>query len=57
MSFESKYLKYKNKYLDLNNDELQVCLIEKPKPTMRPSLVKDGFHLIFNNIYYELFFS
>lgn len=38
------------KYLDLNNDELQVCLIEKPKPSMKPSIVKDGFHLIFNNI-------
>ena len=39
-----------NKYLDLNSNELQVCLIEKPKPTIKPSLIKDGFHLIFNNI-------
>lgn len=38
------------KYLDLTNDELQVCLIEKPKPTFKPTLIKDGFHLIFNNI-------
>lgn len=36
-------------YLDITDSELQVCLTEKPKPTMKSTIVKDGFHLIFNN--------
>ena len=44
---------YKNaiiKYLDLNEDDFQVALIEKESPTKKPSLIKDGFHLIFYNV-------
>jgi len=42
-------------YLDLTDDELQVCLFEKPKPTEKSTVIKDGFHLIFNNVcvYYK----
>ena len=35
------------KYLDLNDSELQVTLHEKPEPTKKTTIVKDGFHLIF----------
>lgn len=38
------------KYLDLDDSELQVTLHEKPEPTKKTTVVKDGFHLIFNNI-------
>ena len=39
-----------SKYLDLNDHEYQVALIEKDLPTIKPLILKDGFHLIFYNI-------
>lgn len=44
------YKKAITKYLDLNNQDFEVALIEKEAPTKKATLVKDGFHLIFYNI-------
>lgn len=44
------YRKSLKKFLDLNDSELQVTLHEKEQPTKKTTIVKDGFHLIFNNI-------
>lgn len=43
------------KYLDVDNETLQVCLLEKPHASDKGTSIKDGFHLIFNNIcvYYK----
>jgi len=38
------------KYLDVTSSELEVCLCEKECATLKTSVVKDGFHLFFNNI-------
>lgn len=44
------YREVANKYLNLTSDILAVSLFEKPKPTIKKDGVKDGFHLIFQNI-------
>jgi P4 family phage/plasmid primase-like protien len=44
------YKKAITKYLDLNNQDFEVALIEKEAPTKKATIVKDGFHLIFYNI-------
>ena len=44
------YKKVIIKYLDLNDPDFEVALIEKEAPTKKPTLIKDGFHLIFYNI-------
>jgi hypothetical protein len=37
-------------FLELGDDELIVTLHEKEQPTKKATVLKDGFHLIFNNI-------
>jgi len=39
-----------NKYLKLDDDELNVAYFKKPNPTIIKDKIKDGFHLIFHNI-------
>ena len=38
------------KYLDIDDDNLQSCLIEKPIPTEKINTIKDGFHIIFTGV-------
>jgi len=52
MYFEiiNMYRKVLLNFLDLDSKELIASLFEKPNPTMKPTTVKDGFHIIFHNI-------
>jgi P4 family phage/plasmid primase-like protien len=42
-----KYLNSINKYLDVPEEKLKVCVFEKQKPTEKEGTYKDGFHLVF----------
>ena len=45
------YREMAKKYLNLQPNEQQASLFEKPKPTIKKNnVIKDGFHLIFPNI-------
>ena len=37
-------------YLDVTNQELEASVFEKPNPTKKGTMIKDGFHIIFSNI-------
>ena len=37
-------------YLDLDDDELIASVFEKPQPTMKETIIKDGVHIIFHEI-------
>jgi len=37
-------------YLDLSAEELTASVFEKPKPTEKPKIIKDGVHIIFHGI-------
>lgn len=52
MIFEiiNAYREVSNQYLDLNSEELVASVFEKPKPTKKETLIKDGFHIIFHGI-------
>lgn len=44
------YRESMNHYLDIDKDQLTVIISEKPEPTFRETYVKDGFHLLFNEV-------
>lgn len=48
-----KYLSSINKYLDVPEEKLEVCLFEKQKPTEKEGTYKDGFHLVFPQLCVE----
>ena len=45
-----------SKYLDLNAEELAASIFEKPRPSIKGNIIKDGIHIIFHgiNAHYKL---
>jgi len=50
ISIISNYRDVIKEYLDVTNDELEASVFEKPNPTKKGTVIKDGFHIIFSNI-------
>jgi P4 family phage/plasmid primase-like protien len=44
------YRESASKYLDMSKKDNQVAILEKVKPTIKQTCVKDGFHLVFYNL-------
>ena len=44
------YRNVASKYLDLNAEELAASIFEKPKPSKKLNIIKDGVHIIFHGI-------
>ena len=44
------YRNVSSKYLNLSAEELAVSVFEKPKPSEKKNIIKDGVHIIFHNI-------
>lgn len=52
----NNYREVANEYLDLSPAELVASVFEKPKPTKKETIIKDGVHIIFHGltIHYKL---
>lgn len=50
------YREVTNEYLNLSDEELTASVFEKPKPTIKSTIIKDGVHIIFHgiNAHYKL---
>ena len=44
------YRNVSSKYLNLSAEQLAVSVFEKPKPSEKKNIIKDGVHIIFHNI-------
>lgn len=50
MKVMRKFIESINTYLEAPNEEYRVCLFEKPKPTDKEGILKDGFHIMFPDL-------
>jgi P4 family phage/plasmid primase-like protien len=46
----SNYREAIKEYLDVTESDVEASVFEKPNPTKKSTVIKDGFHIIFSNI-------
>jgi hypothetical protein len=51
LDISEKYIKSLNNYLDVSKVDYRVCLLEKKNPVEKEGVYKDGFHLMFQELY------
>jgi P4 family phage/plasmid primase-like protien len=51
LDISKKYIKSLNNFLDVSKVDYRICLFEKKNPTEKNGIYKDGFHIVFQELY------